>query len=152
MLGVEGGDQRRSCGARQAASWVISPRAHARERSRSPVTASTPTPARSTTTASLRSSPRRSTSRRASCSECFWYSASGFMPQVELDRAVERDRALADAHVHEVAVVGAALPDLAALDDLGPELLRLRVQALERGALQIAASASSRSRSPRYLA
>ena len=46
---------RTSCGARQAASWFISVRVHERARSRSPVTASTPTSARSTTTGSPRS-------------------------------------------------------------------------------------------------
>ena len=129
---------RRSCGARAAASCTISPRAQARERSRAPVTASTPLSARSTTTGWLRSFVRRSSSLRASRSEPFWCSASGFTPRSKSTGRSSVDGALAEPHVQEVLVVRAALPDVAALHELRPQRLRVGVQARQRGALQLA--------------
>ena len=105
---------RRSCGARQAASWAISPRAHARERSRSPVTASTPISGQvddDRLAAQLRApldQPARLVQR------VLLVLGERVHPEVELDR---RGRAATvpspSAHVQEVAVVRAALPDVA---------------------------------------
>ena len=58
-------------------------------------------------------------------------------PEVELHGPVERHRAGAEPDVHEVAMVGPALPHVGALDQQRPQAPRIGVQARERPALEI---------------
>ena len=58
--------------------------------------------------------------------------------QVELDLAVERDRARAEAHMQEVLVIRPALPHVGALDEQRPQPPRVGVQPRQRRALALA--------------
>jgi hypothetical protein len=59
-------------------------------------------------------------------------------PEVEVDIAVQRHCTGAEAHVQEVPVVGAALPDVLALDQQRPQAARVGVEPVQRGALELA--------------
>ena len=58
-------------------------------------------------------------------------------PEIELNVAVERHVPGTDAHVQEIAMVRTALPDVLALDQQRPQPSRLRVEAMQRTALEL---------------
>ncbi len=128
---------RTSCGARQAASWSISVLAHARPAAVAGdgEHADVVEP----------DDDRLAAQRRAAVDQLArllqrlrLVLGERVHAEVELDFAIERHVAGPDAHMQEVAMVGAALPDVLALDQQRPQPGRLRVQAMQRATLELA--------------
>ena len=127
---------RRSCGARQAASWLISVRVHAR--ALAIAGHGQHADVREVDDDGLAAQRRAAVHHLARLLQRLrLVLGERVHPQVELDVAVERHVAGAQAHVEEVVVVGPALPDVLALDEQRPQAAGVRIQACERPALQL---------------